>query len=134
MGVLLMKVTFGSHPRVGICCQEDNHVIRGLELSITLTPLQGLQGRERGWRLNQPMANDLINHGYVKSLCENPRGQLFWSFSESFHVRGTRTLIQAPSSIRTEAPSFGMSPYASPYVSLHLNVDSCPFSYPLINW
>ena len=42
---------------------ENNHMIRGLELSVSSLVLRG---GERGWKLNKlPMANDLINHASI---------------------------------------------------------------------
>lgn len=59
MGVLLlMKVTFGLQPRVGTGCQKD--CVSRLQLSVAPSPT-----RRRSWRMNQPMANDLVNLDYV---------------------------------------------------------------------
>ena len=56
-------------------------MIRGLELSVPLTP-QNLWGEKGGSRLNQPMANDLLNHDYGMKSPLKPKGELFDSFGE----------------------------------------------------
>ena len=53
-------------------------MIRRLELSVTTAYLQG---GERGWRLTRgPMANDVINHAYLKTPPLNPEGPGSLSF------------------------------------------------------
>ena len=48
-------------------------LIRELELSVPNSQLDGVD-EEKCWRLNQlPMANDLINHDYVKSFHKPPQ-------------------------------------------------------------
>lgn len=55
---MLMKVTLGPHPRAVAGCQEDQLCdYRVGPFSPTVPPLLG----ERGWRLNQSMANDFIH-------------------------------------------------------------------------
>jgi len=62
MGVLLlMKMAFGPHSRAGADCQGD----QACDLRVGSVPHSDLWGRDRGWRLNQPMASDLVNHDYI---------------------------------------------------------------------
>lgn len=59
MGVLLlMKVTFGSHPpMVSLVTRRTNPVIRGLGLSVLPPTTSGGQS----WKLNRLIANDSVH-------------------------------------------------------------------------
>ena len=65
MGVLI-KVTFGPHLSVSLVARRTNHVIRGLGLSAMPPPHTPRNRGRQNWKLNQPMANDLISHAYSK--------------------------------------------------------------------
>lgn len=62
---LLMRVIFRPHPKRWLVARRTNHVIKGLKLSVPRTLHPDLRGEERGWRLNQPVANNLAYHDYI---------------------------------------------------------------------
>lgn len=79
------EVTFGPHLRLGSVCQE-NHSCDWRVGTLSPSPAH-LMGKERIWRLNQlPVANDLINHGYVMKPWWGHRGQGLESFQIGEHV------------------------------------------------
>lgn len=59
--LLSTKVNSGPSRGQGPVAGKTNQMIRGLGLSV-LPP--NLQGGKRSWRLNQPMAKDLVNYDY----------------------------------------------------------------------
>ena len=63
IGFMLMKVTFGSHPRVGQLPGEPSMWVEDW----TFSPITWFSRRgERGLRFNQwPLANDLVSHNYM---------------------------------------------------------------------
>lgn len=55
---MLQKMHFGSHPRVGAGCQENQPCDERVETF-------SREGRRAGDWVRSPMANDVINHAYV---------------------------------------------------------------------
>ena len=62
--LLLIKITFGPHPRMGADCQEDQLC----DLKVETCSCTDLPGWKRGRRLNQPMTNNLSMMTMYRSL------------------------------------------------------------------
>ena len=83
--------TFGKHLRMMVGCQWSQPEIL-------------LWGRERGQKLNQPMANDLVNQDHViQPPYKLKRSQLFGPFPGEFPLLGSQNASMCHPA-RSQAP------------------------------
>lgn len=105
--------------RMGLVAKETNHVIRGLELS---GPFIYLQEWERDWRLIwSPMANEEINHAYVRKSPLKPKGTGFKEFLDCWMHGSARRMP------RKDMKALLLFPYTLPYAFLSSGCSYVPY-------